>query len=246
MNMIQYTLLITLNYEGIKMKLSENTLAVLKNFGSINSGIYLKQGKTVKTVSTHKNILATAEISDEIPSDFGIYDLNEFLSVVSLHKDDLSLDFESKNVVISGLKGRSKIKYRACEPSMIVTPPEKTLTMPDAEISFDLSAEDFRWIMDSANVLGSPQICVMSDGETVSLNTVDTANDSAHTESLQLDAAATGDKYKMIFKTENISKVLAGSYEVKVSSKGISHFSNKKFPLQYWITTEVGSTFSGG
>jgi hypothetical protein len=200
----------------------------------------------VKTVSTHKNILATAEISDEIPSDFGIYDLNEFLSVVSLHKDDLSLDFESKNVVISGLKGRSKIKYRACEPSMIVTPPEKTLTMPDAEISFDLSAEDFRWIMDSANVLGSPQICVMSDGETVSLNTVDTANDSAHTESLQLDAAATGDKYKMIFKTENISKVLAGSYEVKVSSKGISHFSNKKFPLQYWITTEVGSTFSGG
>jgi hypothetical protein len=158
----------------------------------------------------------------------------------------LSLEFESKNVVISGLKGRSKIKYRACEPTMIVTPPEKNLTMPDAEIAFDLTADDFRWIMDAANVLGSPQISVESDGETVSLNTVDTANDSAHTESLKLDVAGNGDKYKMIFKTENISKVLAGSYEVKVSSKGISHLSNKKFPLQYWITTEVGSTFTKG
>ena len=243
--MIQYTLLITLNYEGIKMKLSENTLEVLKNFGNINSGVYLKQGKTIKTVSTHKNILATAEIADEIPSDLGIYDLNEFLSVVSLHKEDLNLEFEPKNVVISGLQGRSKIKYRACEPSMIVTPPEKNLTMPYSEITFDLSAEDFRWIMDSANVLGSPQISVESDGETIYLNTVDTANDGAHTQSLRLDTVGTGDKYKMIFKTENISKVLSGSYEVKVSSKGISHFSNKKFPLQYWITTEVGSSFSG-
>lgn len=244
--MIQYTLSIKLNYEGIKMKLSDNTLAVLKNFGNINSGIYLKQGKTLKTVSSHKNILATAEIADEIPSDFGIYDLNEFLSVVSLHKDDLSLEFDSKNVVISGLKGRSKIKYRACEPTMIVTPPEKNITMPDAEISFELSAEDFRWIMDAANVLGSPQISVESDGESVSLNTVDTANDSAHTESLKLDVQGTGSKFKMIFKTENISKILAGAYVVRISSKGISHFSNKKFALEYWITTEVGSTFTKG
>jgi hypothetical protein len=144
------------------MKLSTETLGVLKNFGSINSGILLKQGKTIKTVSTHKNILAQATILDEIPSDFGIYDLNEFLSVVSLHKDDLSLEFDSKNLVISGKGGRSKIKYRACEPTMIVTPPEKQLQMPDPEIAFELSADDFRWILDAANVLGSPQIAVQS------------------------------------------------------------------------------------
>jgi hypothetical protein len=225
------------------MKLSNETLGVLKNFGNINSGIFLKQGKTIKTVSTHKNILAQATIPDEIPSDFGIYDLNEFLSVVSLHKDDLNLDFDSKNVVISGRGGRSKIKYRACEPTMIVTPPEKQLTMPEPEIAIELSSEDFRWILDSANVLGSPQISVQSDGETVSINTVDLQNDSAHTESLTLSAAADGSKYKMIFKTENIAKILSGAYDVKISSKGISHFSNKNSSIEYWITTEVGSTF---
>lgn len=225
------------------MKLSNETLGVLKNFGNINSGIFLKQGKVVKTVSSHKNILAQATIPDEIPSDFGIYDLNEFLSVVSLHKDDLSLDFDSKNIVISGRGGRSKIKYRSCESTMITTPPEKQIQMPDPEIQLELSSEDFRWVLDAANVLGSPQIAVQSDGSSVTLNTIDTANDSAHTESLTLEANATGNKYKMIFKTENISKILPGSYTVSISSKGISHFKNTKSPVEYWITTEVGSTF---
>jgi len=225
------------------MKLSSETIGVLKNFGNINSGIFLKKGKTVKTVSSHKNILAQATIPDEIPADFGIYDLNEFLSVVSLHKDDLNLEFDSKNVVISGLKGRSKIKYRSCDATMVVSPPDKALALNDPEIQFDLSAEDFRWILDAANVLGSPQISVESDGTKVTLNTLDVSNDSAHTESLELDIEGSGNKYRMVFKTENISKILSGSYEVRISSKGISHFKNKKTALEYWITTEVGSTF---
>ncbi len=228
------------------MKLSDNTIAVLRNFGAINSGIFLKQGKVVKTVSAGKNILAQATIPDEIPNDIGIYDVNEFLSVVSLHKDDLELAFDSKNVVISGLKGRSQIKYRSCDASMIVTPPEKELQMPAAEIQFDLSEDDFRWIMNAANVLGSPQISVQCDGDQITVNTLDVANDSAHTESLTLDDSGNGNSYKMIFKTENISKVLPGSYEVKISSQGISHFKNKKFPIEYWITTEFGSSFTKG
>jgi hypothetical protein len=225
------------------MKLSSETISVLKNFGSINPGIFLKKGKTVKTVSAHKNILAQATIPDEIPADFGIYDLNEFLSVVSLHKDDLNLEFDSKNVVISGLKGRSKIKYRSCDSTMIVIPPDKSLQVPSPEISFELTSEDFRWILDAANVLGSPQISVESDGTKVTLNTLDVANDAAHTESLELAVNAAGNKYKMVFKTENISKILPGSYDVQISSKGISHFKNKKGVVEYWITNEVGSTF---
>lgn len=226
------------------MKLSNETLGILKNFGSINSGIFLNQGTILKTVSTHKNILAQATIPDDIPSSFGIYDLNEFLSVLSLHKDDLNLDFDSKNIVISGKGGRSKIKYRSCEAKMLVVPPEKPISMPDPEIEFELSAEDFRWILDAANVLGSPNISICSDGEKVTVNTVDLSNDSAHTESLEITSKSSEYKFNMIFKTENISKILLGAYDVKISSKGISHFSNKKMSLEYWITTEAGSTFS--
>jgi len=109
------------------MKLSTETLDVLKNFGNINSGILFKKGKVVKTVSPHKNILALANIPDEIPSEFGIYDLNEFLSAVSMYKDDLDLEFVLNDIIITGLKGRSKMKYRSCPPTLLVIPPENEL-----------------------------------------------------------------------------------------------------------------------
>jgi len=227
------------------MKLSNDTLSVLKNFGAINPGIMFKKGKTLKTVSSHKNILAEVNIKEDIPADFGVYDLNNFLSVVSLHKEDPTFEFDEKHLIIVGNKGRSKFKYRFCEPTMIVTPPEKALSMPDPEISFELTSEDFDWIMKAASVVGSPQIAIESDGKTINVLTLDLQNDSAHTDSLEI-GKGNGNKYRMIFKTENISKVFHGSYDVSISSKGISHFKHKAIPLQYWITTEQGSKFEKG
>jgi uncharacterized membrane protein len=129
---------------------------------------------------------------------------------------------------------------------MINLPPDKQVTMPDPEITFDFTSEDFDWVMKAASVLSSPQVAIESDGKSVNIVTLDLANDSAHTDSLQLDVNPTGDKYRMVFKTENISKVLPGSYEVKISSKGIAHFKNKNVDLQYWISTEAGSKFEKG
>ena len=92
------------------MKLSIDTLSVLKNFASINQGIMFKKGKTLRTVSPQKNVMAEATVSDEFPTDFGVYDLNNFLSVLSLHKEEPTIDFQDNNVLISVLQGRSKIK----------------------------------------------------------------------------------------------------------------------------------------
>jgi hypothetical protein len=227
------------------MKLSNETVAILKNFGAINQGILFKKGKTLKTVSSHKNILAEVDIKEDIPAEFGIYDLNNFLSVISLHKDDPSFEFDEKQVTIVGNKGRSKIKYRFTPSNMIVTPPEKQLTMPDAEIKFELTAEDFEWVMRAASVLSSPQVAIESDGKKVSIVTLDLQNDSAHTDALEI-SEGNGNKFKMVFKTENITKLMPGSYDVFISSKGISHFKNKTVPLQYWVTTEAGSKFEKG
>jgi len=114
------------------MKLSKETIGILKNFGAINQGILFKKGKKLKTVSSHKNILAEVDIAEEIPAEFGVYDLNNFMSVVSLHKDDPTFEFDEKHVIICGNKGRSKIKYRFCVPTMLVIPPEKQIAMPEA------------------------------------------------------------------------------------------------------------------
>jgi hypothetical protein len=224
------------------MKLSNETISILKNFGAINQGIMFKPGKKLKTVSLHKNILAEVDIKEEIPAEFGIYDLNNFLSVISLHKDDPSFEFDDKQVTIIGNKGRSKIKYRFTSANMIVTPPEKVLAMPNVEIKFELNVEDFDWILRAASVLSSPQIAIESDGKKINIVTLDLQNDAAHTDALEI-AVGTGDKYRMIFKTENITKIFLGTYDVFISSKGISHFKNKSVPLQYWITTEQGSKF---
>ena len=149
------------------MKLSDKTLGVLKNYANINQGLMFKKGKVLKTVSSHKNILSEATISEDIPADFGVYDLNNFLSVVSLDKDNPSFEFDDKHVMIVGMKGRSKIKYRFCEPTMIVLPPEKDFVMPEAEINCLITNEDFDWIMKASSVLSSPHIAIQSDGITV-------------------------------------------------------------------------------
>jgi hypothetical protein len=223
------------------MKLSTDTLSVLKNFASINQGIMFKKGKTLRTVSAQKNVMAEATISDEFPTDFGVYDLNNFLSVLSLHKDDPNLDFQDNNVIISGLQGRSKIKYRFCAPSSIVVAPDKAIEMPEPEISLTLTQEDFDWILKASAVLSSPFIAIESDGQKVFVTTFDPQNDAAHTESLEI-ADGKGKNYKMLFKVENL-KMISGSYDVKISSKGISNFKHKTLNLQYWIATETGSKF---
>ena len=126
---------------------------------------------------------------------------------------------------------------------MINTPPEKQLNLPSIDCSFTMSAEDFDWVLKSAGVLGSPQIAIESDGSKVSILTFDSSDSSAHTDSLDV-ADGNGDKYRFIFKTENLAKLFAGSYDVQISAKGISHFKHKGVDLQYWISTETGSTFT--
>jgi hypothetical protein len=224
------------------MKLSNDTLNILKNFASINSGIVFHQGKTIKTISGNKNILAEATITEEIPVEFGVYDLNNFLTVLSLHKEEPVIDFGDKMAVISGLSGRSKLNYRFCDPTMVVAPPAKPIAMPDAEIAFELTDSDLEWVIRTSSVLSSPNIAVVSDGSKISLQCFDTTNDAASTNTLDV-TDGNGDRFKMIFKTEAL-KMIPGSYDVRVSSKGVSHFRNKAKDLQYWITTEAGSTYS--
>lgn len=225
------------------MQLSTDTINVLKNFGAINDGLLFKKGKVLKTISSGKNILAQVTINEDIPTEFGIYNLNTFLSAISLHKDSPTLEFGDKDISIVGNKGRSKIKYRFAAANTINTPPEKELVMPDPEVSFSFSEEDFEWILKSAGVLGSPHISVESDGIKIVMSAFDIKDDAAHTDALEV-TDGNGDKFRFVFKTENLIKLLNGGYDVQISTKGISNFKHKTVQLQYFISTEAGSTFT--
>jgi len=226
------------------MKLSNDTINILKNFAGINTGIVFNQGNVIKTISGNKNILAQASVAESFPVQFGVYDLNNFLTVLSLHKEEPEIEFGEKNATIAGMGGRSKVNYRFCDPTMVVAPPEKPIAMPEAEIRFTLNEDDLSWILRSAAVLGSPNVAVTSDGSKVGVLVFDATNDAASTNTLEV-ADGNGDSYKMIFKTEAL-KMIPGSYDVAISSRGVSHFTNRARDLQYWITTEAGSTFTKG
>jgi len=219
------------------MKLSTETLNVLKNFASINQGIQFKNGKELKTMSGGKSVLAKAGIKEEVPEDFCIYDLNQFLSVNSLFKDSAELDFDAANVIFKS--GRKKMAYRKTDKSMITVPPEKDLNIVDPECQFTLSEEDYKWISDTAKVLSSPHIAIQSDGTKVELITYDADDDSAHSNSIEITASKCPNEkpFKIVFSATNI-KMIPGHYEVQVSFKGISHFKNTKDDIEYWVASE--------
>lgn len=222
------------------MKLSNETLTVLKNFSSINQGIQFKKGNKLTTVSSGKTVLAQANLKDEFPKEFCIYDLNEFLSIHSLYKDS-EIDFTESDVIFK--VGKRSGNYRMTAKEMIVTPPEKEITLPSIDCEFTLTAEDLDSLMKSAAVVSSPHIAVKSDGEKINIVTFDASNNAAHTNTIEV-GIGNGSKYSIVFKTENI-KLISGSYDVKISFKGIGHFKNTKEDIQYWIAFEAKETKIG-
>ena len=112
------------------MRLSEQTVSLLKNFAGINQNIQFKAGSKLQTISAQKNILVDAEVPELFPSDFAIYDLNKMLGVMSLFQDP-ELEIGDKTMKVGG-----KVNYMFADPSMIVTPPEKELTFPEADYTW--------------------------------------------------------------------------------------------------------------
>lgn len=223
------------------MKLSDTTIELLKNFCTINQGIVVKGGNILSTCSPAKNILAEAKVTEVFPVTFGIYDLRRLLQVLSLYSDGAEIDFQDRQLVVSDSAGKRKTTYRYTEPSLIVSPPDKKLTLPSDDIQFELTSEELDWVRNAAAVLGSPQVAIQSDGKTVGITAYDTANDAADTNTLS-HHDGNGDIYNMIFKTENL-KMIPDAYEVTVTEKNIARFVNKNRNLTYWVSTEVGSVF---
>ena len=138
----------------LPMKLSDRTINLLKNFASINQSILFKQGNQLRTISVMKNILAEATIDDELPKDFGIYDLGQFLNGLSLHNDP-ELDFQDDSYVVIK-EGRSRSKYFFADPQVIVTPPEKQMTLPSEDVTFDLSTDQLDKLLKAAAIYQLP------------------------------------------------------------------------------------------
>ena len=221
------------------MKLTAETLAILKKYATINQNIQFKQGQTLSTISPQKNILSSAEITEDIPQTFAIYDLNKLLGELSLFdKPDLTVGEHKLNIQ----QGEYKLDYVYGDPSMLVLPPEKSLDFPDPEIKFKMTKDAYDACLKAAQVLSLPELIVHGDGEKVFLVSTDTNNDSS--DEFRKEVGETDKQFQMVFKIENM-KLLSGAYNVGISSKGIAHFQHEHSKLQYWIATEQNSNYNG-
>ncbi len=221
-----------------KMRLSDKTLMLLKNFSTINQSILFKQGNSLRTISVMKNILAEATIEEDIPKDFGVYDLNQFLNALSLHQKP-ELDFKNDGYTVIS-EDRARSKYFFADPNVIISPPEKEITLPTEDVCFQLNTQQLDKLLKAAAVYQVPDLSVIGKDGNIDIVVRDKKNDTSNHFSVRV--GETVNTFVFNFKVENI-KILPGSYNVVVSSKLLSSFSNTDIDVKYYIALEPDSTF---
>jgi hypothetical protein len=221
------------------MKLSDNTLIILKNFAGINNSILVKMGTKLRTISVAKNILAEAEITEDFPREFAVYDLNQFLNGLSLHKDP-DLDFtEDSHITIR--EGKRKVKYFYADPNVIVSPPEKEIQLPSKDVCFQLDSVTLEKLLKASAVYQLPDLCAVGEAGVIRLVVRDKKNDTSNEYSITV--GETDKEFTFNFKVENI-KIIPGAYDVVVSEKLLSQFTNSAYNLKYYIALEPDSVFN--
>ena len=223
------------------MELTDNTLSILKNFSGINQNILFKESNTIKTISEARNVLATANVTEEFTKNFGVYDLNEFIGVLGL-VDSPNLKFEDENMIISDSSGRSKIKYFYSSEDTLTTP-SKDITMPEADVKFTLDVDVLNKIKRAASTLGHNEVSITGKNGIITLSVVDSQNKTSNVFEIDIDGEfAEGAVFNFILNINNL-KIIPGDYNVEISSKLISQFSNSEMNIKYWIAMEKSSTF---
>ena len=219
------------------MEISKQTLDLFKNFSTINNNLLIKPGSDIATVASSKDVVGEVTVPEAFTKEAGIYNLNEFLGVVSLF-DKPEFDFEDTYVIIK--EGRNKIKYFYADASLL-TVPSKKVSMPSVDVEVSLSAEQIIKLQKASAALSVGDLAIIGDGTKVIARVYDASNPTSNGFDLDLDAQNTG-IFNVIIKIEKL-KLYAGGYDVSISSKRISKFVHKEMKLTYYIAVENTSTF---
>jgi len=214
------------------MKISAQTIKLLQNFSVINQGIVINPGNILRTCTPQRNILAEVEISETFEHTFGVYDLKKFLALLSMVKEpDVAID----ETTIKVGDGKSSVSMRHTNTKLIVSPPDKKIVAPYF-ITFDLSEGDLKWIFNTSSILGTNHVVFQGSGGNLSIESMDVTGKNVDSGSLFL--GATEHNFRAVLLVERL-KLLAGSYKVSISNKGVVQFANKSVNLKYWVSLEA-------
>jgi len=221
-------------------KLSKETLTLLKNFSGINSNLYVKPGNKLQTMSPAKNIMAECTVEETFDVEFGIWDLNKLLGVISLFEEP-ELEFNSKFISISGETG-SIVKYFYADPKLL-SYPTKGLKKIDPVVSINLSSDDLHELRKAGAVLQLSDLCFVSEGNKINAVVKDLKDPTCNTYSIEVGDNPDSAEFSFNLKLENI-KILDGDYKINFSKSVVSQFTNETHSLNYWIAMESNSTYT--
>jgi hypothetical protein len=219
--------------------ISKDTLNILKNFSGINSNLYVKPGSKITTMSPTKNIMAEVEVEESFDTEFGIWDLNKLLGVVSLFQDPEFI-FDDKYMTITGASG-SKVKYFYSDPKLL-SYPTKSIKKIDAVVEFDLTSDDFRELSRAGAVLQNPDLCFVSDDDAVLAVVKDLKDPTCNVFSIRVGDNKDQADFSFNFKLENM-KMFDGDYHVALSKNVIGQFTHASRSLTYWVAMDATSTY---
>jgi len=221
------------------MKISDNTVSILRNFSDINANILFKPGKTLSTMSTMKNIMAQADVEEEFESEFGVYDLPEFLRAIDSFQTPVLKFNGTANLKIQDEKSTLSARYAFADKSTLRYP-SKQISMPDKTVTFSLKNSDYESVKKLYTNLSLPDIAFKGENGKIKLVALDKKNSNSNESSVVV--GETDLEFTAYIKAENM-KIIPGDYDVALSKAKIAHFINKKVKVQYWIALEADSTF---
>jgi hypothetical protein len=221
------------------MQLTDNTMAVLKNFASIQPNVVLHEGNVIKTIAEAKNVMAVATLDQTFDKSLGIYNLDEFLNVLGL-VDSPDLAFGDDFVTVKG-NGRSQVKYFYSDPS-ILTSPAKDIPMPEAEVKFELDEATLSKVRRAASALGHEKMTITALDGGIKLTVVDNTDNTSNAFDIVVPGTCDSEDFTFVMNIANL-KLIAGAYDVEVSSRLISKFTNNTTDVVYYIALEKSSTY---
>ena len=221
------------------MKISDNTIGILRNFSDINANILFKPGKTLSTMSTMKNIMAQADVEEEFESEFGVYDLPEFLRAIDSFQQPVLKFNGTANLKIQDEKSTLSARYAFADKSTLRYP-SKQISMPDKTVTFSLKNSDYESVKKLYTNLSLPDIAFKGENGKIKLVALDKKNSNSNESSVVV--GETDLEFTAYVKAENM-KIIPDDYDVALSKAKIAHFINKKVKVQYWIALEADSTF---
>ncbi|MAG28198.1 hypothetical protein CMI47_21960 [Candidatus Pacearchaeota archaeon] len=225
-----------------EISLSKRTLEILKNFSTINSNILIEPGSNITTISPVKNVMAEAVVEETFDVQFGLWDLNKFLGVVSLF-DSPKFMFGDNCVTISESNKGNSVRYYYSDPRLLTTV-NKKINMPSSVVDFQLKHNDFTDLQKAASILQVADLAVKANGDELIIEALDKKDITTNTYSISLgDLPTDYCDFTFYFKAENL-KLLLGSYDVSISEKVVSQFKHQNVDLTYWIALESDSYYN--